>query len=76
MFQKYSNETYSAKLNNFIKHMAVEKHATYVATRYPLFKLLRATIKLFMLNQIEILFYAYVLENNKWIIDDDAKLQS
>jgi hypothetical protein len=50
MFQHYSNEIYNPKINNFIKHMAVERHATYVATRYPLFKLLRATIKLFMLN--------------------------
>jgi hypothetical protein len=44
--------------------MASEKHAAEIACKYPLFKMLRAIVKKFLFNELEIVFFAYILEQN------------
>ncbi len=51
--------------------MAAEQHASQVASKYPLFKMLRAIAKKFLFNELEIIFFGYILDENKWTYKDD-----
>lgn len=38
--------------------------------------MLRAIVKKFMFNEMEIVFFGYILEENKWAIHDDKLRKS
>ena len=42
-----------------------------MACKYPLYKMMRAIAKKFLFNELEIIFFGYILEENKWAIDDE-----
>lgn len=60
-----------------MKNMLKTQHASNkhgnnnkIQFRYPLYKMLRSITKKFMLNELEIIFFAYILEENAWALDD------
>jgi len=53
-----------------LRRIAHEKSAADIACKYPLFKMLRFITKKFMLNELEIIFFAYILDENNWDIKD------
>ncbi|KAL4499276.1 hypothetical protein ABPG72_006862 [Tetrahymena utriculariae] len=67
---RYSNEEYSHQINRFCKRIASEKHAQEIACKFPLYKMIRAIIKKFLFNELELIFFGYVLEESKWKVDD------
>jgi hypothetical protein len=67
----YTNDGYTFQSNQYLKKMAAEQHACRVACKYPLFKMLRAITKKFFFNELEIVFFAYILDQNKWQYDEE-----
>ena len=41
-----------------------------IAFRYPVFKVLKAIAKIFLMNEIEAVFFAYLIKETKWDIKD------
>jgi hypothetical protein len=35
--------------------------------------MMRAIVKKFIFNELEIIFFSYILEENKWEIDDNVR---
>lgn len=68
---KYTSDNFTFQANQFLKRIASENHAARVASKYPLFKMLRSIAKKFLMNELEIIFFAYILRENNWKIDDE-----
>lgn len=54
----------------YCKRIAAEKHASEVACKFPLYKMIRSITKKFLFNELELIFFGYVLEESKWKVDD------
>jgi hypothetical protein len=44
---------------------------TVYNTKYPILKLLKAVCRRLLINEFESIFFAYVVQTNRWNIHDD-----
>jgi ubiquinone/menaquinone biosynthesis C-methylase UbiE len=47
-----------------------------IAFRYPVYKVLKAIAKIFLLNEIEAIFFAYMIRETKWDVKDKLITQN
>ncbi|CAD8080837.1 unnamed protein product [Paramecium sonneborni] len=67
---RYANEDYSYLANLLLSRFSQQEAAIPIATQYPLFKILRGVTKKFMFNELEIIFFLHIIQEQKWRYDD------
>jgi hypothetical protein len=51
-------------------------HSCHIALRFPVYKVLKAIAKIFLLNEIEAIFFAYLIKETNWDIRDKLITQN
>jgi hypothetical protein len=51
-------------------------HSCHIALRFPVYKVLKAIAKIFLLNEIEAIFFAYLIKETNWDIKDKLITQN
>jgi len=48
----------------------------HIAFRYPVYKVLKAVAKIFLMNEVEAIFFAYMIRETNWDIKDKLITQN
>lgn len=62
------NRSEFPSIRRLLRSLAV---STGLNTRYPILKLLKAVCRRLLINEFESIFFAYVVQTNRWNIHDD-----
>jgi len=62
------NRSEFASIRRMLRHLASR---TELNTRYPILKLLKAVCRRLLVNEFESIFFAYVVQTNRWNIHDE-----
>lgn len=62
----YMYNEYTQNADSFLRKVAADKKVSTLAAKYPLLKILKSITKKFMLNDLEITFFALFLDENGW----------
>lgn len=75
----YANELFNKTIHKLIWAMAREaynRESIQFVRRYPIIKMLTFLSKKLFLNGLELVFMQYILEENKWDIEDESIIRS